>query len=339
MLTKKLTTLIIKVIIKNCLIYPEKRNSIMKNNSKIQIGESEVYTTKLGLGTNKVGGHNLYPNLDDKKGKEIIKTALDQGISFLDTAFGYGFGRSEELIGQVLKNYPRNQVIIADKAGIGLNKNEAVVADNTPKLLKHWVDLALQRLHTDYIDIFFIHHPDQKTPKDEAIAALAGEKKAGKIKAIGVSNFSLDQLKQANQNNQVDIVEDNYSLAYRDKEKTLFPYLKAHQISFSPYFPLASGLLTGKYGLSDQSHFSRYHQYTKEEFSKIVQGVDALKPIAKKHQISVTQLVLAWYIKNPNISVVIPGAKNVKQVLDNAKALTVHLTGSEFKTIDNLFKF
>src|SRR5699024_4195688 len=109
-------------------------------------------------------------------------------------------------------------------------------------------DDALKRLKTDYIDIFYIHFPDKDTPKAEAVGALNELKEAGKIRAIGVSNFSPDQIKEANADGLVDIAEDNYSLVHRGVEQTEFPYLQENNISFVPYFPLAAGLMTGKYG-------------------------------------------------------------------------------------------
>ncbi len=158
----------------------------------IKVGQSEVLTTQLGLGTNKVGGHNLFPNLQDQDGYAVVKTALDNGVQMLDTAFMYGLGRSEEIIGDVLQDYRREQVVIATKAAQDQSRN--LKPNNQPAFLKKAVDDALKRLKTDYIDIFYIHFPDEKTPKAEAVAALTELKKAGKIKAVGVSNFSLAQI-------------------------------------------------------------------------------------------------------------------------------------------------
>ncbi|KRM69083.1 aldo keto reductase [Apilactobacillus ozensis DSM 23829 = JCM 17196] len=160
----------------------------------VKIGKSEVSTTSLGLGTNAVGGYNLFTGLKDTDGIDIVKKALDSGITMLDTAFAYGMGHSEELIGQAIQDYDRSKFVIATKAAQDV-KNGEVQINNSPEFLKQSVDEALERLQTDYIDIFYIHFPDDHTPKNEAVAALNEMKKAGKIKAIGVSNFSLDQIK------------------------------------------------------------------------------------------------------------------------------------------------
>ncbi|EEI20867.1 Aldo-keto reductase IolS [Lentilactobacillus hilgardii] len=300
---------------------------------RIKIGKSTVTTTPLGLGTNKVGGHNLFDGLKDEDGVEVVKAALEDGISLLDTAYMYGLGKSEEIIGNVTQDYDRSKFVIATKAA--QDPNNDLKPNNDPKFLKKSVDDALQRLQTDYIDIFYIHFPDDKTPKAEAVQALAEEKKAGKIKAIGVSNFSLDQIKEANADNQVDIVEDNYSLVHREAEKEEFPYLKEHQISFVPYFPLSSGLLTGKYTPADNSKFSRF---SSKQYTAIMAALEKVKAIAVAHQATVAQTILAWYIKNQNISVVIPGARVTDQVHSNAQAMDITISDDEFKQIDQLFK-
>lgn len=307
----------------------------------VKIGKSNVESTPLGLGTNAVGGNNLFPNLKDETGIQIVKTGLDSGITLLDTAFAYGMGHSEELIGQAIKGYDRSKFVIATKAAQDTSDGDVKI-NNNPQFLKKSVDDALKRLQTDYIDIFYIHFPDDQTPKDEAVAALNEMKQEGKIKAIGVSNFSLDQIKEANKDGLVDVVEDQYSLLHRDAEIEMFDYLRENNISFVPFFPLASGLLTGKYSeVVDFPENDIRHgnpDFTGERFEKIVKKVNNLKPLADKHGITTAQLVLAWYIKNPDVTVVIPGAKRPEQVQSNAKALNVSLSDEEYAQIDNDFR-
>lgn len=308
---------------------------------KVRIGKSDVYTIKLGLGTNKVGGHNLFKDLNEKDGYDLVREALNQGINFLDTAYVYGIGRSEEIIGDVLQDYDRSKVIIATKAA--QDKSQDMAMNNSADFIKKSVDEALLRLKTDYIDIFYLHFPDEKTPKDEAVETLDEIRKAGKIRAIGVSNFSLDQIKEANANGKVDIVEDQYSLVHRSAVKEELEYLQAQNISFVPYFPLASGLLTGKYSLDDWDKFKNTDggqllgDFSKEQYDKAIQGIEGIRKIADSHQATVTQTVLAWYMANPAISVVIPGARNVEQVKNNAAALHIELSPAEYQQIDQLF--
>lgn len=302
--------------------------------NQIKIGKSAVETTTLGLGTNKVGGHNLFEGLEDQDGYEVVRTALDSNIKLLDTAYAYGYGRSEEIIGDVIKDYDRSNITIATKAAQDVNLDYK--PNNNPEFLTQQIDHALKRLKTDYIDIFYIHFPDETTNKAEAIEALVKARDAGKIKAIGVSNFSLEQIKEANADDVIDVVEDHYSLVHRDAEKELIPYLNEHNITFVPYFPLASGILTGKYAKTDSGKFN---QYSQAEFDQIIDAVEKVRGIAESKDATVAQVVLAWYLKNSNLGVVIPGARKAEQVKSNVKATAIELSDQEYRQIDAWFKF
>lgn len=302
----------------------------------VTIGNTDVKTTALGLGANAVGGRNLFPNLVDQTGIQIVKAALDSGITLIDTAYAYGLGHSEELIGQAIKDYDRHDFAIASK---GAQDGDAI--NNDPDFLTFQVEKSLKRLGTDYLDIFYIHFPDEQTPKAEAVGALQRLKEKGEIRAIGISNFSLDQIKEANADGYVDIVEDQYSLLHQDNAQEMMPYLQKNNISFVPYFPLASGLLTGKYhGVAefDNGDIRKGNpDFTGQRYAEIIKAVDQVKPIANDHNATIAQTLLAWYMQNPLISVVIPGAKKPEQVESNAKSLDVELTEQEYQTIEQLF--
>jgi myo-inositol catabolism protein IolS len=306
---------------------------------QVQIGKTGLYVNPIGLGTNAVGGHNLFPNLNEEAGRELVRTGLAQGINFLDTAFIYGPKRSEEIIGEVVKETGnRSKIVIATKAAhkfVGKN----VVFDNSPAFLKQSVEHSLKRLQTDYIDIFYIHFPDLDTPKDEAVGALKQLKDEGKIRAIGVSNFSIEQLKEANRDGYVDVYQGEYNLLSRGAEKELFPYVTEHGISFIPYFPLASGLLTGKYNKNTElsEKMRKRPQFQEEVYEQNLEKIEMVRKIALDKGAEVTHVVLAWYLTRDAIDVVIPGAKRAEQVLHNLNTLEVHLTNEEIQEIDRIF--
>lgn len=303
-----------------------------------RLGKSELYVNPIGLGTNAVGGHNIYPNLDEEAGKDVLRTALNHGMNFLDTAFIYGPERSEELIGEVVKEYKRDDIILATK-GAHKFKGEDVVFNNSPDFLKKSVEDSLQRLRTDYIDLFYIHFPDEGTPKDEAVGALKELKDEGKIRSIGVSNFSVDQLKEADKDGYVDVIQSEYNLFKREAEKEMLPYTAENQISFIPYFPFASGLLAGKY--NENTTFDDFRAknplFQGESFKRNLEKVDQLRPIAEEKNVGVAHIVLAWYLNQPSIDAVIPGAKRTEQVVDNLKTLDVQLTDEDIEKVNKVF--
>ncbi|MBU6983921.1 aldo/keto reductase [Staphylococcus aureus] len=304
----------------------------------VNLGKSDVEVFPIALGTNAVGGHNLYPNLDEEQGKDVVRQAINHGINLLDTAYIYGPERSEELVGEVVKEYPREQIKIATKGSHEFDENQEVHQNNQPEYLKQQVENSLKRLQTDYIDLYYIHFPDDNTPKDQAVAALQELKEQGKIKAIGVSNFTLDQLKEANKDGYVDVVQLEYNLLHREKEAVL-QYCVDHQITFIPYFPLASGILAGKY--DENTKFSD-HRTTRRDFipgvfEENVRRVKALESLAAAHQTSIANIVLAFYLTRPAIDVIIPGAKRAEQVVENIKAADIVLSDDEIQYIDELF--
>ncbi|MDL4842279.1 aldo/keto reductase [Aquibacillus rhizosphaerae] len=306
---------------------------------RVQLGKSELYINPIGLGTNAVGGHNLYPNLDENVGKDLVRTALNNGINFLDTAYIYGPERSEELVGQVVREEgKRKEAIIATKGSHQIIGDD-VIMDNSPEFLVQAVESSLKRLQTDYIDLFYIHFPDVDTPKAEAVGALSRLKEAGKIRSIGVSNFSIEQLKDANQDGFVDVYQGEYHLLQRDAEQELLPYTKANGISFIPYFPLASGLLAGKYtkDMTFDDLRKNMPHFQGEAFAKNLEKVEQVRKIANARNAEVAHVVLAWYLTHEAIDALIPGAKNADQVLNNLKTLDVTLTQREIEEIDQIF--
>lgn len=310
----------------------------MKN--AVEIGRTSLLVNPIGLGSNAVGGHNLFPNLNDETGKEIVRAAIQNGINFIDSAFIYGMGRSEELIGEVLKEFNTRQDMIIATKGAHKIEDGKVIVDNSPKFLRETVENSLRRLQTDYIDLFYIHFPDEGTPKDEAIGTLSRLKEEGKIRAIGVSNFTMDQLTEANKDGNLEVIQSGYNLFKREAENDLIPFCAKHQISFIPYFPLASGLLTGKFNKDSiiEDGRSKNPLFQGEVYIRNLEKIESLRSIANDKQAEVSSIVLAWYLAQNTIDTVIPGAKKPEQVLRNLKALEVELTIEEMQEINRIFK-
>ena len=308
---------------------------------KVVIRGTDLEVNPIGLGTNSVGGQKYYPTITDDDGRAFLKTAIEHGVDFWDTAFTYGPKRSEEIIGEVLEETKeRKNIVLASKAAhkfIG----EKTVFDNSPAFLKQAVEDSLTRLRTDYIDLFYIHFPDEDTPKYEAVGALKELKDEGKIRAIGVSNFSLDQLKEANRDGYVNVYQGLYNLIERENEQDIFPYTVENNISFVPFFPFASGLLAGKYTedttFAEGDFRKNMEQFQGDTFKKHLADIEKIRAIAESKGAEVAHVVLAWYLTRDAIDVVIPGAKREDQVLSNLKTLDVELSAQEIKEINEIF--
>ena len=306
----------------------------------VELGKSGIKVHPIALGTNFVGGYNLYGDVNEEEGKQTVRDALDAGVTMLDTAFIYGPRRSEELIGEVLKEYKREDVVIATKAAQRELDNGDMVIDNSPEFLKQAVDDALDRLQTKYIDLFYIHKPDEDTPKDEAVQALYEMKEQGKIKAIGVSNFTVEQLAEANKDNHVDVIQNEYNLFSREAEDEMLDYTSANKITFIPFFPLAAGLLAGKYDENTEFEDLRSNLpfYQEDQFKDNLKKVEKLKELAKKYDEDTAQIVLAFYLTRPSLDVIIPGAKKGGQIKENMRAADIELDPEDVEYIDEIFK-
>ena len=301
--------------------------------------KTDLKISAIGLGTNAVGGHNLYDNLNEEDGKNLVRTALDNGISFIDTADVYGTGRSEELVGEVLKEYPRDRYVIATKGGSDWRNG---IRDNSPEYLRKAVGESLERLQLESIDLYYIHWPDNKTPVKEAVAELAKLKAEGKIKAVGVSNFTLEQLKEANSEGGISAIQLQYHMLDRSIEKDILPYCVEHGITVVPYGPLAFGILGGKYDedflLEEGDWRKRVPLFQEGEFEKNLAIVEKLKALAGRLGTDVSKLALAWLLAQPGIDSVIPGGKRPDQVLANLEAADIELDEVLLGEIDEILK-
>ncbi|RAP22443.1 hypothetical protein C2W59_03440 [Bacillus pumilus] len=281
----------------------------------------------------------MFPNLSEDAGRELVETALDQGVNFLDSAFIYGLGRSEELIGEIIaKRGGRENLVLATK-GAHKEVNGQIELDNSRDFLREQVEHSLKRLQTDYIDLYYMHFPDGRTPLEEVAGTLKELKDEGKIRAIGASNLDFEQLQAFNRDGYLDVLQSEYSLLKREAEQDLLPYCVEHRISFIPYFPLASGLLTGKFTKDATFDDIRAKDplFQGEAFLQNLEKVDKLKAIAQSKNAETAHVALAWLLAQDGIDAIIPGAKRAEQVQQNLKTNEVQLTKEEINQIDHIF--
>ncbi|MBH8599296.1 MULTISPECIES: aldo/keto reductase [unclassified Thermoactinomyces] len=295
--------------------------------------------SRIGLGTNAVGGYNLFSNIQEENGRKLVYEALEQGINFFDTADAYGFGRSEEILGEILHDQ-RDNVVIATKGGIEKLDDGTIRHNNKPEYLRSAVEKSLRRLRTDYIDLYYIHYIDPEVPLAESIGELSRLREEGKIKAIGVSNVDFGQLREANADNHVSVVQLPYNMLDRTAEKELLPYCVEHGISFVPYGPLAFGILGGKYTrdfvLEDGDWRKDVALFEPANFQSILHKVEQLKQVAVEKETTVAGLALAWLLAQPGVDTVIPGGKRPEQVAENITAVQVNLSGADLERINQI---
>lgn len=296
-----------------------------------QLGQSEIAITPIILGTWQAGKSG-WVGIEDAEVIQAMRAAYDAGITTFDTAEVYGDGYSEQLVGQALADV-RDRIVLATKVFPNHLQYQQVIEA---------CEQSLGRLQTDYIDLYQIHWPSgsfksQVVPIEETMRALNDLKQQGKIRAIGVSNFSKEQLAEAAQYGQIDSVQPPYSLFWRQVEQDLRPYCVDHHISIVAYSSLAQGLLTGKFGPDHQFAEGDIRLKNKlfrgEHFQRAQAALERLRPMAERHSCTLAQLSLAWLIAQPQTNAIV-GARNAEQAIQNARAAEILLTSSELEEID-----
>jgi len=305
---------------------------------KRQLGRSEIHITALGLGTNYVGGHNLYNDVDEDEGVRLVQCAIDNGITSIDTADVYGTGRCEELVGKAIEGR-RDKIMLATKGAILFGDNGSGIS-NDPKYLRNALQASLKRLNVDYVDLYYIHRHDGKTPVEDSVGELARFKEEGLIRAIGVSNFEMPEFEAAVQAGQVDALQSQYNLLQRGVEAQILPYCAQNSVSFVPWGPLAYGLLGGRYArdfkLPEGDWRARSGAFDETVYAKNLDIVDGLKSIAEAKAVPVAHVALQWLLSRPAVTSVICGAKQSSQVKQNIACDALSLSAEELASIDAL---
>ncbi len=287
----------------------------------------------VGIGCNNFGWRT-----DAQGTASVVDTALDAGINFFDTADVYGSGESEEFLGKALKGR-RGRVIIATKFGMKMGDGKDGAR---PEYVREALDASLRRLQTDVIDLYQIHRPDPNTPISDTMEVLNEAVKAGKVREIGCSNFSAEQIRAARMTSGPRYfvsVQNDYSLLKRDPEADVLPECARTGMGFLPYFPLANGLLTGKYRIGRPFPDSSRGKdafgpkiFTPEN----IERAEALLGFAESRGHSLLELAFSWLAARPEVSSVIAGAKTADQVQANSEAASWKLTAADFDEIDRI---
>ncbi len=304
-----------------------------------RLGTSDLDVSVVGLGCNNFGGR-----IDADASRRVIDAALDHGITFLDTADIYADTQSETVMGAVLEGR-RDRVVLATKFGAPIKGGAATQLGRRSYVLKA-VEDSLRRLRTDRIDLYQMHRPDAETPIEETLGALEELVETGKIRWYGCSNFTPEGMHAAQTAAKGEgwqgfvSSQDELSLVERSIKTSLLPAIEAEGLSLIPYFPLASGLLTGKYRLGEKPADSRLvawpalgDRYLTERNLALVERLGAFAT-GKKH--SLTELAFAWLLSHRAVASVIAGATRPEQIAANAAAAAWVLTAEERAEVDAL---
>lgn len=296
-----------------------------------ELGTSGIQITPIITGTWQAG-KSQWVGIEDADTIKAIRTAFEAGVTTVDTAEVYGKGHSERVVAEALSDV-RDRVVYATKVFANHLKYDQVIDA---------CEGSLKNLKTDYIDLYQIHWPsgafgNEVVPIEETMRALNDLKQQGKIRAIGVSNFSRAQLEEASQYGRIDSLQPPYSLFWRYVEKDAVPYCIKNRISIIAYSPLAQGLLTGKFGpdhtFDSADNRAKNKLFQGENYQHAQQALDKLRPIAERHQTSLGNVALAWLIAQPQANAIV-GVRNAEQAVDNAKAGSLKLSDDELAEID-----
>src|SRR3984893_4918166 len=306
-----------------------------------RVGHSGLKVTTVGLGCNNFGW-----KIDQQASNSVVAQALDLGINLFDTADRYGTkaGDSEIVLGKAL-GPRRKEIVLLTKFGVGLINPR--MRDSSRRYVMTAAEASLRRLNTDWIDVYMIHWPDYATPMEETLRALDDLVRSGKIRYIACSNLETWRVVDAvwiSRHFNLDTfiaAQDHYNLLKRDSEKDVIPALQHHGLGFIPYYPLASGLLTGKYSRGTSAaegrlkdNFLGLGNYFLNE--RNLQVVGALEEFCRARGHTLLELAVSWLAAQPNVSSVICGATKPEQVEQNVNAANWALTADDFAEVDKI---
>lgn len=298
-----------------------------------RLGRTDLYITPLILGTWQAGKRG-WVGIEDQESIRTIRAAVEAGITTIDTAEVYGDGHSERIVAAAVGDL-RDRCVYATKVFANHLRYPEVIAA---------CERSLRNLNTDYIDLYQIHWPagsfgTEVVPISETMQAMVELQQAGKIRAIGVSNFSRSQLLEAMQYGRIDSIQPPYSLFWRWAEAELVPLCIEHEITILAYSPLAQGLLTGRFGpehrFDPADNRAKNRLFQGETYARALEAIELMKPIAASLGATVGNLALAWLLHQPQTCAIV-GARHPEQVLENLKATELSLDPSILAMLDDL---
>ncbi|MEC1615024.1 aldo/keto reductase [Bacillus mojavensis] len=306
------------------------------------ISDTGIKVSRIGLGTWAIGG-TMWGGTDEKTSIETIRSALDKGITLIDTAPAYGFGQSEEIVGKAIKQHgARDQVVLATKTALDWKNNQLFRNANRARIIQE-VEDSLQRLQTDYIDLYQVHWPDPLVPIEETAEVMKELYDAGKIRAIGVSNFSVEQMDTFRAVAPLHTIQPPYNLFERDIEENVLPYAKDKQMTTLLYGSLCRGLLTGK--MTEDHSFEgddlRNHdpKFQKPRFKEYLSAVNQLEDLAKtRYGKSVIHLAVRWILDQPGAGIALWGARKPQQIEAVSEITGWTLSSEDKKDINTILK-
>lgn len=308
-----------------------------------KLGYTDLELTTVGLGTWAMGGPWEYgwgPQ-DDDEAVAAILAALETGINWIDTAPAYGLGHSEELIREALKQ-KSEKPIIATKCGILWNEKKEKVSCLKRESIREECHASLKRLGVEVIDLYQMHWPDPDQDVEEAWEEMTKLHEEGKVRYLGVSNFSVEQIKRVQKIHPVASLQPPYSMLRRDAEDELLDYCARNDIGVVAYSPMQRGLLTGAFdaerlaALPLDDHRRRSAEFKEPQFSATLELVEGLNKIAKRHGRTCAQLAISWVLRRPEVTAAIVGARRPAQILETAPAADWKLSKKDLKEIERL---
>jgi aryl-alcohol dehydrogenase-like predicted oxidoreductase len=312
------------------------------------LGKTGLYVSEMCLGTMTFGDQGFWKvmgGLGQEAVNTLVKQAFDAGVNLIDTANVYSIGLSETLTGQAIKSLglPRDEIVVATKAFGPMSETKANACGQSRYHLMNELDASLKRLQLDHIDLYQLHGYDSVMPIEEVLSTLNDMVRSGKVRYIGLCNMAAWQIMKGlaisdkNRWSRFESVQAYYTIAGRDLEREVIPLLQDQQVGLMVWSPLAGGLLSGKFSSDGQGPKGTRRasfDFPVVDKTRAFAVVEAMRPIAQQHQVSVARVALAWLLSRPQVSTVIVGARTPEQLADNLEASNLELGKDDLQALD-----